>query len=220
MIESQRVLKGEEILVVCDWREKDVIKELKKLGLRVVELQLQVGDFVISEKVGIERKSANDFVDSIISGRLFSQAKSLSESFEIPLIIIEGLPQREISENALKGAIASLLIDFRVTLLNSKNPKDTARTIFWLAKRVQKSGKTEVSFKVKKKKVDMTTIQKQILSSFPGISGKLSSRLLEKFGSLEKIFSASEIELCRVKGVGRKLARKMKEVLRWEGRGL
>ena len=41
------------------------------MGLNIKLKQLTVADYVISDKVGIERKAAKDFNDSIIDGRLF-----------------------------------------------------------------------------------------------------------------------------------------------------
>ena len=53
---------GETVLVFADNRERasGIIRELLKLNADVKPQQLLVGDFVISDRIGIERKAAND----------------------------------------------------------------------------------------------------------------------------------------------------------------
>lgn len=210
-METQKILKPKEkILVVCDYREKEVIENLKKLGALVNIRSLEVGDFVISQKVCIEKKTHSDFIASIIDGRIFEQASLLRKNFEKPIIVIEGYSNREINENALKAAIACLLIDFGISLVNTKNPFDTANLIYWIAKKEQSEEKSEVGVKVGKKPKEIKKIQEFIVCSLPGVSTKTAVKLLKNFGSVEKIFSASEEELKKVIG---KKAEKIKKIL-------
>ncbi|MGC8812000.1 MAG: ERCC4 domain-containing protein [Candidatus Aenigmatarchaeota archaeon] len=211
-METQKILKPKEkILVVCDYREKEVIENLKKLGALVNIRSLEVGDFIASEKVCIEKKNHSDFISSIIDGRIFEQASLLRKNFEKPIIIIEGYSNREINDNALKAAIACLLTDFGVSLVSTKNPLDTARLIYWIAKKEQCEAKNEVAIKVGKKPKETRKIQEFIVCSLPGVSTKTAVKLLKNFGSVEKIFSASEEELKKVIG---KKAGKIRKILK------
>ena len=213
-METQKIFKAEgKIVVVCDFREKEVIEHLKKLGAVVNERGLEVGDFVCSDRVSVERKSHSDFISSIIDGRIFEQAKNLRENFEKPIVIIEGYSNRQINENALKGAIASLILDFGVSLLTTRNPFDTAKTIFWFAKREQSEKKASIGIKVGKKPKEMRRLQEFIVAGIPGVSLTIAKRLLERFGSVEKIFTADETELREVKGIGESLAKKIRKIL-------
>lgn len=208
------VLKTEDkVVLICDYREKDLIEILKKLGANIKEMNLKCGDFICSKRIAIERKRHEDFISSVIDGRVFEQAKALRESFEKPLMIIEGFSNREINENALKAALASLIVDYNISLITTKNPLDTAKTIYWIAEKEQQENKYELAFKVGKKPKDDKKIKEFIVASIPGISTKLSKRLLEYFGSVEKIFLASEVELRKVKGIGKELAKKIKRIL-------
>lgn len=175
-------------------------------------LRLDIADYICSHKVAVERKAYNDFISSIIDGRVFEQAKLLKESFEKPIMIIEGYSNRKINENALKGAIASLLVDFGISLIHTKNPLDTAKTIYWIAKKEQSEKKHTLSFRIRKKK-DVKEAQEMIVASLPGINRVLSRRLLTHFGSVERIFSAKETELEKVKGIGKKLAKRIRKLL-------
>jgi Fanconi anemia group M protein len=210
-LETQKLLKPEgKIVIVSDYREKEVIEHLKKLGAVVNEQALEVGDHICSEEVGIERKTYDDFVSSIIDGRIFEQAESLRKNFEKPMVIIEGYSNRQVNENVLKAAIASLLIDFSVSLLTTKNPMDTAKTIFWMAKKEQSAG-GGISIRVGKKPKEMKKLQEFVVASIPGISTVLAKRLLQQFGSIEKIVTADVAEL--QKTVGKKKGETVKKVL-------
>jgi ERCC4-type nuclease len=213
MKEKQMLLDSKKIVVVCDYREKELIEALKRLGVVVNEMNLEVGDFVCSQKIVIERKTHSDFITSIIDGRIFEQAEALKENFERPVIIIEGYSNREINENALKAALASLIVDYGISLISTKNVLDTAKTIYWIARKEQEEKKQKIAFKVGKKPQDEKKLKEFIVSSIPGISAVLSKRLLERFGSVEKVFSASEEELKSVKGIGEKLAKRIKKIL-------
>jgi Fanconi anemia group M protein len=213
MKEKQMLLSSKEIVVICDYREKEVIEVLKKFGVAVNEMNLEVGDFVCSQRIVIERKAHSDFVSSIIDGRIFEQAEALKGNFDRPIILIEGYSNREINENALKAAIASLIVDFGITLLSTRNQIDTAKTIYWIARKEQEEKKQRIAFKVGKKPQDEKELKEFIVSSIPGVSVVLSKRLLEKFSSVEKVFCASEEELKSVKGIGEKLAKRIKKIL-------
>ena len=67
----------EKVQVVVDDRERPsgVVPELEKLGRVVVKIEhLSLGDYCIDGAVLIERKTAADFAQSLIDGRLFGQA--------------------------------------------------------------------------------------------------------------------------------------------------
>jgi ERCC4-type nuclease len=214
-METQRILKpNNQIVVIADYREGEVIKNLKTLGANVNEINLKIGDFVCSSNgVVIERKTHSDFVSSIMDGRIFEQLKSLKENYERPVIIVEGFSDREINENAFKAMVASSITKFNASFVNTKNSMDTAKMIYWLAKKEQEDGNKNLGFKQGKKPKETKRLQEFILSGMPGVSSILAKRLLGNFGSVERVFNASEIELSKVKGVGKKLANKIKRLL-------
>ncbi len=49
----------------------------------------QVGDYVLSPEMCIERKSLSDLRSSFISGRLYHQAEAMSRHYAIPILLIE-----------------------------------------------------------------------------------------------------------------------------------
>jgi len=210
---TQKILKPDgKTVVIYDYREKEVAELIKNLGAVVIERPLDVGDFSTSKETVIERKTHSDFVSSIIDGRLFDQAERMKDNFENAIMIIEGNSDRGINENALRAAVACMIVNFGITLLTTKNPLDTAKAIYWIAKREQDE-KKPVAFKTGKKPVDSKRLQEFIVAGIPGISSVLAKRLLEKFGTVEKVFAAKEKDLVKVERVGKKLAKNIREVL-------
>ncbi len=215
----QKILKPKGLTVIADYREKKVCSFLKEFGIRVNLASLDVGDFVCSERrVVIERKSYDDFVNSIVSGRVFEQAAKLRENFEKPVLIVEGWSQRRINKNALAAALATLIVKFDLTVVRSANEKETARIIYWIARKEQEENKMDISFTLAKKPKEIRRLQEEIVSMLPGIGRTLAKRLLEYFGTVERVFSASETDLCRVRGISEERAKRIKRLLRTDYR--
>lgn len=64
--------------------------------------------------------------------------------------------------------------------------------------------------RLKRKKIQRASV----LDDIEGIGPKKKKALLKEFGSVQRIREATEDELCRVKGISRKLAKQIKEALR------
>jgi len=216
----QRILKPEnKIVILVDYRERNcsVIDQLKDLGVLVKPIDLKVGDYIASERVAIERKSCEDFINSIIDGRIFKQAEELKENFSKPILLIEGnYFQERINENAVKSAIASIVLDFEIPIIMTKTEEETAKTIFWLAKREQTIAKRGVGISGRKKPKTLKQLQEHLISGLPGISTVLSKRILQDFRTIKNFVDANESELLKVKGVGKVLAKRIHEILNEE----
>ncbi len=177
-------------IVYVDSREhkkaQDIIKELRRLGATVVEKMLDIGDYVVSERVVIERKSARDFAKSIIDGRLFDQAARMREKYEKPIIIVEGNLWKvdkymNMNINCVLGALISLIVKFNITVLFSKDKPMTAYLIYDLAKMEQEKEKRGIKTQTGKKSLTIRELQIQFLASLPGIGIKRAEKILEEF---------------------------------------
>ena len=211
------VRKPKGIVVYVDNRElrSGVPKHLKELGADVEVRTLDVADYVVSEDVGIERKSANDFIQSIIDGRLFDQVERLKKAYEKPVIIIEGelYGIRNVHPNAIRGAITAVTLDWGVPILFSSGVKETAQFIYLMAKREQEERKKEVRLRSEKKALTLAERQRLIVEGLPNVSATLAKRLLRHFGNVERVFTATEEELKEVEGIGPKKAREIRKVI-------
>ena len=213
----QRILKPKDKpVIITDSREgKCSVKDyLENLGAVVKVLPLNVGDFICSERVCVERKTGNDFISSIVDGRLFQQAEELRDNFTKPIILVEGnYYAGGMNENAIKAALVSIILSYEIPIIMTKDEKETARTIFWLAKKEQIDSNIAVGIKGAKKPKKMKDLQEHVISGLPGVSVVLSKRILKKFKTIKDFANAKEKELIEVDGVGKVLAKRLHELL-------
>src|SRR3989338_2867767 len=101
--EPQTKFSGDKIKIFADYREKGS---------------------------GVEIKIVEDFVDSIIDGRLLQQIKELKKNFERPVLVIEGQNDiysvRNIHHNSILGMMATIAVSYGIPLIQTRNFKETA----------------------------------------------------------------------------------------------
>ncbi len=193
------------VVIIADNRERNsgVPEILSSMGATVVFKQLDVADYIISNMVGIERKSASDFISSIFDGRLFDQASRLSDVYERAIIIIEEeLAKLETlvrNPQIIRGAIVSLIIKYGVNIIFSNSIEETAELIKLAAEHEQKAGK-KVAIKHKPKLSTIRDWQINIIGSLPGIGPKLAEKLLLRFTTVRSVFQAKSSELEAILG--------------------
>ena len=211
---------GENPAVYVDHREirSGVSKILEDGGINVIMQTLEVGDYVPSDRVCIERKTTADFIDSLISGQrdLFRQIADLARTYEKPILIIEGgdiYDLRQIHPNAVRGAIASIAIDFSVPVIMSRDEEDTAAMIAAIAKREQEDHGREVAMHGKRSAMMLPEQQEYIVSAISNIGPVVARNLLKHFGSVEAVMQASREDLKAVELVGPKTADRIREVV-------
>lgn len=206
------------VIIHADTREgaSAVIKILsKRCELR--EKQLSVADYQLSSRIGVERKTVADFLQSIVDGRLFQQLADLKKTFSCPILLVEGdedmFKLRDIHPNAIRGALASIATDSKIPILWTKCQLETAELLYSIAKREQVQLKKGVQLRVKRQFRSTNQEQEFLIGGLPKISSVLAKRLLKKFGTPEDVFSANEQELQQVAGIGSKLAKKIRKLL-------
>lgn len=216
--EKEEAITTKDIEIIADTRELAAppTRELSALGIRIVPQTLEIGDFVLSDAAIVERKTVDDFAASIFDGRLFNQVAELKRVAEKPLVIIEGetlQPSYDIKPEAMMGAIASVLVDFDVPLLWTKTPKETALLLLAIARREQMGGKRLSRVRPERKPSTLAEEQEFVVAGLPSVDTVLSKRLLEAFGTVERIFIASAKELQDVEGIGEKISRQIRRVI-------
>jgi Fanconi anemia group M protein len=213
----QHILKPkDQVVIFADFREEasNIKNLIEELGGIVKKTSLKVGDYICSDRVCVERKTANDFINSIIDGRLFQQLEELRDNFTKPILIIEGNNFREsMNNNAIKAAMASIILDYEIPIIMTKDEDDTAKTIFWLSKREQVESERPIGIKGKKKPKDIKKLQEHIISGFPGISTKISKRILKEFKTIKNFSNVTEEELVKIDGIGKVLAKKLNKLI-------
>ena len=207
--------------VVIDQRELDssIAKDLSTHDGVVTRLEtLAVGDYVLSDRVAVERKSAADFVDSMLDAdrSLFEQVGELSRAYARPVVIVEGenlYGQRDIDPNAIRGALSALAVDFGVSVLRTEGETDTTELLATIARREQETRDREVSVHGEKTTKTRAEQQEYVVSSIADIGPITARSLLEHFGSVEAVMTADEEALIGVDGVGSVTAERIRDVV-------
>ncbi|MFH0948913.1 MAG: ERCC4 domain-containing protein [Candidatus Aenigmatarchaeota archaeon] len=192
------------------------VASILKKKCRIEEKPLDT-DYILSEHAACERKTTKDFLKSIVDGRLFRQVSELKERYEKPFMIIEGDDlfnnDTKIHPNAVRGALASIALEFSMPILWTKSQFDTAELLFAIAKREQLQLKKSVTIRNKKRFRSMNQMQEFLVSGIADIGSETSRKLLKHFVTPQRIFTASESELQEVDGVGKKTAKKIRTLL-------
>jgi Fanconi anemia group M protein len=209
--------KERKTIIIADTREfnSDVVRELARRGVVVESQQLDIGDYILSDRLAVERKEVEDFLNSLMGGRLFSQLKMLKSAYINPILVVEGehlLGRRSVSENAIFGALGSIVSDFNISIISTNNSKETANLLAMLAKREIEEGRA-VGIRGEKVSMSLQERQQFIVEGLPGISATLAQRLLAHFGSVKAIMKADVTQLCEVRGIGETIAKGIVETL-------
>ena len=210
-------MKLENLRIVVDDREQKsgIPNLLKSVGLNVEMKTLPIGDYIVAPETIIERKSIRDLLASVFDGRLFDQCSRLKENFEHPIILMEGNVDEieEITDNPLifYGALSTVVIDFKIPVIPTPSAAHTAKLLVSMCSR--KDIPKGPFLKKIKKSSDLEKQQLSSLCSLPGIGEKFAVRMLEKFGTPLRVFTATTSELAKVEGLGEARAKKIKKVL-------
>ncbi len=208
--------------IFVDPREREMAKLLESQGLEVTLKNLNVGDYIVSDRVAIERKTTRDFVSSIIDPKrnLFRQIGDLSRSYDRPVLILEGrdLYVSQVSPASIRGALASIAVDYGVPIIPTEDQNETALVIAVLAFREKNEGREP---KVHGHKTARTLKEQQeyLIAAIPSVGPTVARNLLKHFGSIKKIITASKEELQEVVLVGPKIAERISELVDGEYKG-
>ncbi len=217
--ESKDINGAQKISILCDNREtaSPVVRKLSLMGVNIQLEQLEVADYIVSERVGIERKSSQDFTNSIKDGRLFKELIDLTKNFERPILILEENPflNTNISENALYGAITSIILDLGVNVYRTSDVNESAKFLYQLAKREQSEYKKPVKSRFKKAPIELSYLLEYIISGVPGVNTLRAKNLLKEMKTLQKIFNSDIGDLMKVENIGRKIAQEIYKISRF-----
>ena len=132
--------------VVVDTREFMGSKIPSKLWMRgfdCVPLMIEVGDYVVSDEVCIERKTVPDLIGSFADGRLYQQCLNMFKHYPVVVLLLEfngspfmlepkhQLPQ-QVSPNSLASKLSLLVLHFpQLRIFWSRN---TAQSVAFVAR--------------------------------------------------------------------------------------
>ncbi len=210
-------MKLENLRIIVDERERKsgIPDLLKAIGMGVEMKTLPIGDYIVAPETIVERKSIKDLMASVFDGRLYDQCTRLKENFQHPIVLVEGNVDEieEITDNPLVfyGALSTVVLEFKIPIIPTPSASHTAKLLVSMCSR--KDAPKGPYLKKIKKSSNLETQQLSSLCSLPGIGEKFAVRMLEKFGTPLKVFSATTSELAKVEGLGEARAKKIKNML-------
>uniref|UniRef100_H9G7T2 DNA repair endonuclease XPF n=1 Tax=Anolis carolinensis TaxID=28377 RepID=H9G7T2_ANOCA len=127
--------------IVVDMREfrSELPSLIHRRGIDIEPVTLEVGDYILTPDICVERKSISDLIGSLNNGRLYSQCVSMSRYYKCPALLIEFDPNKsfcltpraslyqEISSSDIASKLTLLTLHFpRLRLLWCPSPHATA----------------------------------------------------------------------------------------------
>lgn len=207
--------------IIIDTRErhdnsddKNIINKFDELKISYELKMLPVGDYEVQnistgDKCVFERKIIDDFVGSVLSGRLNQEIEKMNECYSRSFLIIEGKWEdyyknraklkrakyiRNINAftvNHRLGVLASISARTNTKILQTENQEQTIQLMLSLASKLT-DGKIFRAPEFKRSKTE-DKIYLNVLHSFPGISIDKAEKIIEKYPTWQD-FSKSIID--------------------------
>ncbi|WP_135303497.1 ERCC4 domain-containing protein [Haloarcula amylovorans] len=209
------------IEIVADQRELDstIARDLStREGVETRLETLAVGDYVLSDRVVVERKTVADFLDTLTGGdrSMFEQVGDATRHYARPVVVIEGenlYGSRNVHQKAINGALASLAVDFGASVMHTADEGETADLLEVIAGREQDDGDREVSVHGEKQSKTLPEQQEYVVAAVAEVGPVTARSLLDYFGSVEAVMTATHEDLLDVDGIGDVTAERIRDVV-------
>jgi len=206
--------------VIVDMREfrSELPSLLHKRGIDIEPVTLEVGDYILTPEICVERKSISDLIGSLNSGRLYNQATSMTRFYSKPMLLIEfdsNKPfslqgkyymSRDVQSSDLVARLQLLTMHFpKLRILWSPSPHATAELVEELKKGRDEPDASKAATLgidiVDDYNVDRFNAQiKDFVSKLPGINSKNIYAVLNKAENLLDLLDLSEDTLGDILG--------------------
>ena len=218
-------------ILFIDNRERSGLETLIKRHADKAKIEWEVKQNLITDyaygQIGIEAKTIQDYFQSLQSGHLQSQLENLDDNYQRMILVIHGTIDKYVGlmrkrgnktpypriEAMFIGSLARFDVDFDLTIMHFDSSSAAAR---WIVKRCEKDG--TIGSASTFRRMRRTTSEDLRIDGLRamGCSEAIARKLLENFGSLMEIGSASLKELMKLEGVGKIRAKAIMDALNSE----
>ena len=174
--------------VIIDNREHKLMRvfDHKKDKILYENKQLDIADILISNEIAIERKEGFDFIASIKDNRLFEQLFRLKETYDTPILILEGLnddvfENTGMNINSIYGALSFVSYKLGISVIPTRNIEDTAIVIERIAYREQMKDDMPLLSRTAPKKMNLQERRYFIMEGLVDIGPKKAKILIDTF---------------------------------------
>ncbi|ESQ46841.1 hypothetical protein EUTSA_v10027633mg [Eutrema salsugineum] len=226
-----------ETQVIVDMREfmSSLPNVLHQKGMKIIPVTLEVGDYILSPSICVERKSIQDLFQSFTSGRLFHQVEMMARYYRIPVLLIEFSQDKsfsfqsasDISDDVTPYNIISklslLVLHFpRLRILWSRSLHATAEIFATLKSNQDDPDETRairvgvpseegiIENDIRAENYNTSAVE--FLRRLPGVSDANYRSIMEKCKSLSELASLPVEKLAELMG-GHKAAKSLREFL-------
>ena len=206
--------------VIVDMREfrSELPSLIHKRGIDIEPVTLEVGDYILTPEICVERKSISDLIGSLQGGRLYNQATSMTRFYAKPMLLIEfdqSKPfalqgkyylSKDIASTDITARLQLLTIHFpKLRILWSPSPHATAELFEELKKGREEPDAAKaaaMSFDfVDDYNVDRYNASvRDFVSKLPGITSKNIFSVLNRIENLADLMNFSREELADIVG--------------------
>lgn len=200
---------------------------LEKLGIEIQKKHLEVGDYIIpgeSMTACIELKSATDYVNSIINGRLNDELLNISANFEYPILLVYGsvtdaIINTEVRRSLWFNFLSACVTDIspvgksaRISVIHVESDFDAVSFMKTLHKKIT-SGNIFREPSVRKIKIPRGKEQLySVMWMFPPdchIGKTRAKSILDHYGSIHWLVNTDKEELESIDNIGPTIAERM-----------
>ncbi|PRP82001.1 excision repair cross-complementing rodent repair deficiency, complementation group 4 [Planoprotostelium fungivorum] len=217
--------KGKKILVDSREFRSALPSILHSKGFDILPHSLDVGDYILTPDVCVERKSIPDLYQSFASGRLFNQATQMCRHFKRPALLIEfhqDKPfnmQEEIPERINSSAIHSklVLLTYHFPLLRilwSRSPYSTVEMFEDLKNGMEDPDSSHIG--VIHTADELIDSHEDVLRTLPGINSTNVGEVMAKVHNLAELSTLSLDKM--VKLLGKKNGEALHHFMNHKGR--
>ncbi|NWQ93033.1 XPF endonuclease, partial [Burhinus bistriatus] len=206
--------------VIVDMREfrSELPSLIHRRGIDIEPVTLEVGDYILTPDICVERKSISDLIGSLNNGRLYTQCTSMSRYYKRPILLIEFDPNKsfsliprgslhqEISSNDVTSKLTLLTLHFpKLRILWCPSPHATAE-LFEELKQNYPQPDAETAMAVTADSEILPESDKynpgpqDFLLKMPGINAKNCRALMNHVKSIAELVTLSKDELSKILG--------------------
>jgi Fanconi anemia group M protein len=187
----------EQVHIIVDHRENKLkaLLDKKKDKITYESKQLDIADIVITSEVAIERKEGFDFISSIMDNRLFEQLLRLKDTYQYPILILEGLNDNVFENTGMKissiyGALSFISYKLGISVIPTRNLEDTAIVIERIAYREQVKDNMPLLSRKAPKELSKKERRTFIIEGLVDIGPKKAKTLIDKYKTPHLVFKS------------------------------
>jgi DNA excision repair protein ERCC-4 len=203
--------------IVVDTREfmgSKIPAKLWSVGFDVVPVMLEIGDYVVSNDIVIERKTVPDLIGSFADGRLFKQCTHMLQHYSTVILLLEFngsafvlqsraeiLPQ--VTHNSLSSKLALLVLHFpKLRIFWSRDTNQSVAFVRALRKagtadpdleRIARTSVTSVRQGAGGEDVVVDMTARQLLGKMPGVLSGTVDAVAQKAKTLRGLCTSWDV---------------------------